>query len=200
VTTAVWRCEPRPHGRNKASSPLPGRSPSVAVPHRSASPASRPCGYSASFRRRASSFVRCVWSQRRCFLRRREAGGRGACGSQCGVRARGAVLWLRPMRQCVGAQWGRNAKHDDMAMSHGDIMTFLFSEPELFLSEPSRGVFCEQPAGRRAKSRGACSSQRPAAGTVASCRRRRALAAPEDVSRRIVTSLTKSCFPGRRRF
>ena len=55
--TAVWRCEPRSHGRNKADTPLPGRTPSVAVPHRSASPALRPCGHAASFRRRASSFV-----------------------------------------------------------------------------------------------------------------------------------------------
>ena len=37
--TTVWLCEPRSHGRNKAASPLPGRLPSVAVPHRSASPA-----------------------------------------------------------------------------------------------------------------------------------------------------------------
>ena len=96
------------------------------------------------------------------------------------------------------AQWLRNAKHDDLAMGHGDVMKFLFSEPELFLFEQSHGALCEQPAGRRAKSRGACSSHRHAAGTVA-CRRRRALAAPKDVSRRIVTSLTKSCFPGRRR-
>ena len=84
-------------------------------------------------------------------------------------------------------------------MSHGDVMKFIFFEPELFLSEPSRGAFCEQPAVRRAKSCGACSSHRPATGTVA-CRRRRALAAPKDVSRRTVTSLTKSCFPGRSRF
>ena len=57
MTKTVWRCEPRSHGRNKAVSPLPGRRPSVAVPHRSASPALRPCGHSVSFRRRASSFV-----------------------------------------------------------------------------------------------------------------------------------------------
>ena len=93
--TTVWRCEPRSHGRNKADTPLPGRTPSVAVPHRSASPALCPCGHAASFRRRASSFVRGVWSRRRCYLRRREAGGRGACGLQCGVRVRGAALWLR---------------------------------------------------------------------------------------------------------
>ena len=56
--TTVWLCEPRSHGRNKAVSPLPGRLPSVAVPHRSASPALRPCGHEASsFRRCASSFV-----------------------------------------------------------------------------------------------------------------------------------------------
>jgi len=95
-------------------------------------------------------------------------------------------------------QWWRNPKYDDLAMSHGDVMKILFSEPELFLSEPTRGAFCEQPARRRAKSRGACSSHRPAAGTFA-CRRRRALAAPKDVSRRTMISLTKSCFPGRRR-
>ena len=92
------------------------------------------------------------------------------------------------------------AKRQTRRLGHGPwgCHEILFSEPELFLSEPSRGAFCEQPAGRRAKSRGACSSHRPAAGTVA-CRRRRALAAPKDVSRRIVTSLTKSCFPGRSR-
>ena len=80
-----------------------GERPVSAVPHRSASPALCPCGHAASFRRRASSFVRGVWSRRRCYLRRREAGGRGACGSQCGVRARGAVLWLRPAAACVCA-------------------------------------------------------------------------------------------------
>ena len=53
----VWLCEPRSHGRNKAATPLPERPPSVAVPHRSASPALCPCGHAASFRRRASSFV-----------------------------------------------------------------------------------------------------------------------------------------------
>ena len=58
MTTTVWR-EPRSHGRNREASPLPGRPPIVAVPHRSASPALRPCGcgHAASFRRRASSFV-----------------------------------------------------------------------------------------------------------------------------------------------
>ena len=47
--TAVWRCEPRSHKRNKADTPLPGRRPSVAVPHRSAPPALCPCGHAASF-------------------------------------------------------------------------------------------------------------------------------------------------------
>ena len=75
-------------------------------------------------------------------------------------------------------QWWRNVKQDDLAMNHGDVMIKIaFSKPDFFLSEPSRSAFCEQPAGRRAKSRGACSSPCPAAGTVA-CRRRRALAAP----------------------
>ena len=89
------------------------------------------------------------------------------------------------------------AKRQTRRLGHGPwgCHEILFSEPELFLSEPNRGAFCEQPAGRRAKCRGACSSHRPAAGTVA-CRRRRALAAPKDVSRRTVTSLTKSCFRG----
>ena len=59
VTTPVWR-EPRSHGRRKTANPLPGRTPSSAVPHRSASPALCPCGHAASFRRRASSFVRGV--------------------------------------------------------------------------------------------------------------------------------------------
>ena len=48
-------------------------------------------------------------------------------------------------------QWWRNAKQGDLAMGHGDVMKILFPEPELFLSEPSSGAFCEQPAGRRAK-------------------------------------------------
>ena len=60
--TTVWLCEPRSHGRRKAASLLPGRPPSAHIPHRSASPALCPCGHAASFRRRASSFVRGVWS------------------------------------------------------------------------------------------------------------------------------------------
>ena len=78
---------------------MPRRQSSSAVPHRSASPALCLCGHAASFRRRASSFVCGVWSRRRCYWRRRGAGGRGACGSQCGVHARAAVLWLRPMQR-----------------------------------------------------------------------------------------------------
>ena len=34
---AVWRCEPRSHGRDMAATPLPGRRPSVSMPHRSVS-------------------------------------------------------------------------------------------------------------------------------------------------------------------
>ena len=42
---------------------MPGRPPSAHVPHRlSTSPALCPCGHAASFRRRASSFVRGAWS------------------------------------------------------------------------------------------------------------------------------------------
>ena len=32
MTTAVWRCEPRSHGRRKADSPLPGRAPVLPCP------------------------------------------------------------------------------------------------------------------------------------------------------------------------
>ena len=52
MTTTVWLCEPRSHGRNKGASHFPGRPPSVAVPHRSASSAVCPCGHAASFLKR----------------------------------------------------------------------------------------------------------------------------------------------------
>ena len=42
--------------------PVAGAAARSAVPHRSASPALCPCGHAAAFRRRASSFVRGVWS------------------------------------------------------------------------------------------------------------------------------------------
>ena len=67
MTTAVWLFKPRSHGRKREGTrarngpPLPGRLPSFRVPHRSASSALCPCGHAASFRRRASSFVRGVW-------------------------------------------------------------------------------------------------------------------------------------------
>ena len=32
MTTTVWRCEPRSHGRRKAASPLPGQPPSLPYP------------------------------------------------------------------------------------------------------------------------------------------------------------------------
>ena len=41
-------------------------------------------------------------------------------------------------------QWWRNAKHDEHGLCRGDVMKLLFSEPELFLSEPSRGAPCCQ--------------------------------------------------------
>ena len=65
--TTVWLFEPRSHGRKRKATrarngpPLPGRIPIFRFPHRSASPALCPCGHTASFRRRASSFVRGVW-------------------------------------------------------------------------------------------------------------------------------------------
>ena len=66
MVTTVWLFKPRSHGRKKEATrarngaPLPGRRPSFRVPHRSASSALCPCGHAASFRRRASSFVRGV--------------------------------------------------------------------------------------------------------------------------------------------
>ena len=64
--TSVWLFKPRSHGRKREATrarngaPLPGRTPSFHVPHRPASSALCPCGHAASFRRRASSFVRGV--------------------------------------------------------------------------------------------------------------------------------------------
>ena len=67
------------------------------LPHRSASSALCPCGHAASFRRRASSFMRGVWClgvRRRCFRWRCYASARGVRGVQGGVLVRGAALWL----------------------------------------------------------------------------------------------------------
>ena len=67
MSTSVWLFKPRSHGRKKEGArarngaPLPGRLPGFRLPHRSASSALCPCGHAASFRRRASSFVRGVW-------------------------------------------------------------------------------------------------------------------------------------------
>ena len=127
MTTAVWRCEPRSHGRNKPASPLPGRSPSVSVPHRSASPALCPCGNASSFRRRASSFVG------RPVCKPPERGGRlpvckaarGGQRRQCGVRAR---AWLAGRcaspppsgghgRPCAG--YGSSRKSPQVALLFG---------------------------------------------------------------------------------
>ena len=111
--TSVWLFKPRSHGRKREAArarngaPLPGRPPSFHVPHRSASSALCPCGHAASFRRRASSFVRGVWClrvRRRCFRWRCYASARGVRGVQGGVLARGAALWpwllLRRRRVC----------------------------------------------------------------------------------------------------
>ena len=80
----------------------------------------------------------------------------------------------------------RNAKQDDIFIFRaGKKTTPIFT----FRAKlRGGGAFCEQPAGAVPSPavRGACSSHRPAAGTVV-CRRRRALAAPnDDLSGRIV--------------
>ena len=87
MATSVWLFEPRSHERKKEATrarngngaPLPGRHTSFRVPHRSASPALCPCGHAASFRRRASSFVRGVW----CL----ELGGAASGGGAMRARA-----------------------------------------------------------------------------------------------------------------
>ena len=105
VSTSVWLFKPRSHGRKmeatraRNGAPLPRWLPSFRLPHRSASSALCPCGHAASFRRRASSFVRGVWClgiRRRCFRWRCYASARGVRGVQGGVLARGAALrlWL----------------------------------------------------------------------------------------------------------
>ena len=56
------------------------------------------------------------------------------------------------------------AKRRTRRLGHGPWgchESFIF-RAGTFLSESNRGAFCEQPAGRRAKSRGACASHRPA--------------------------------------
>jgi hypothetical protein len=83
--TSVLLFKPRSHGRKRDAARarngalLPGRQPSFHVPHRSASSALCPCGHAASFRRRASSFVRGVW--------RLEFGGAASGGGAMRARA-----------------------------------------------------------------------------------------------------------------
>ena len=98
--TTVWLFEPRSHGREKEATrarngaPLPGRLPSFRLPHRSASSALCPCGYAASFRRRAASFVRGVW----CL----EFGGAASGGGAVRARAvRVACRGKEPTRRVV---------------------------------------------------------------------------------------------------
>ena len=106
MMTTVWRCEPRSHGRNKAASPLPGRRPSVAVPHRSASPALCPCGHVASFRRRSSSCLVPV-------VRRRVRGTSGRSASAaCGVRGVRAAQQRGSRRNDSSKQAKRLEHHD----------------------------------------------------------------------------------------
>jgi hypothetical protein len=91
--TTVWLFKPRSHGREREATrarngaPLPGRLPSFRVPHRSASSALCPrgCGYAASFRRRASSFVLGVW-----------------CLGSGGAAAGGGAMRARAVRAACG--------------------------------------------------------------------------------------------------
>ena len=167
--TAVWRCEPRSHGRNKAATPLPERAPSVAVPHRSASPALRPCGHAASFRRRrrASSSVRRVWSRRCCYWRRCWVSERGACGAQCGARARAAVLWLRLLPRRRVRCNSRDARRACSAMC-------------------ARGGCVRARAGCKGGGRSVCSSCER--GVVLLCGRR-ACAPPDPMRKMLLMSL-----------
>ena len=79
-----------------------GGRPVLTYPNRSASPALYPCGHAASFRRRASSFVRGAWSSAapclaavlcvcaRCV--RRAGAGRRAHAWRCPVAAAAAAV------------------------------------------------------------------------------------------------------------
>ena len=95
MTTAVWLREPRSHERNKAATLLPGRRPSATVPHRPASPALCPCGHAASFRRRASSFVRGVCLESTALLLAAARGGRAGSARAVRSAARVRVLLSR---------------------------------------------------------------------------------------------------------
>ena len=108
MVTTVWRCEPRSHGRRKAATPLPGRRLSFAVPHRSASPAVCPCGHSASFRRRASSFVRGFWSSAALLLAA-VRGGRARCMRRA---VRRACACCCPVVAAVGLSVRRRVRCD----------------------------------------------------------------------------------------
>ena len=103
--------------RARNGAPLPGRLPSFRLPHRSASSALCPCGHAASFRRRASSFVRGAWSsaallpaavpceRARCARR----AGRRACARCCSVAAAAAAVVaccaLRLSRRRARVSW-----------------------------------------------------------------------------------------------
>ena len=44
-------------------------------------------------------------------------------------------------------QWWRNAKHDDMAMSHGDVMKFYFPSRNFFFPSQAAVLFVSNPRG-----------------------------------------------------
>ena len=132
MTTSVWLFKPRSHGRKRKATrarngaPLPGQRPSFRLPHRSASSALCPCGHAASFRRRASSFVRSLagpcasppsGGARVPVCRAARGGHRQAC--VCGWPARvqapraggtGARVQGRSRRPQAGAAWAVAAR------------------------------------------------------------------------------------------
>ena len=138
MTTAVWLFEPRLHGRKRKATrarngaPLPGRIPSFRFPHRSASPALCPCGHAASFRGRASSFVRGAW----CL----EVGGAASSGGAFN----GAVglFFLRsktPIRPLL-PQHRRRVARSGLAMGNLEP-DWNFPAPSLALAEKPGYIF-----------------------------------------------------------
>ena len=132
VMTTVWLFEPRSHGRRKAATrahngaPLSGWRPISHLPHRSASPALCPCGHAASFRRRASSFVRGAWRSvallpvavlcvcARCVRRAGRRARAWCCPVAAAAAAAACALRLSRCRAClpwrVRARWLRGVR------------------------------------------------------------------------------------------
>ena len=47
----------------------------------------------------------------------------------------------------VLGQWWRNAKQDDLAMSHGDVMKYLFPSPKFLFPSQAAVLFVSNPRG-----------------------------------------------------